>query len=52
MHLLLLPTRAECAGIVFNEASAYGVPILLTDTGGVSVNDCEWLADAPLSKWR
>lgn len=36
VHLLLLPTRAECAGIVFNEASAYGVPILSTDTGGVS----------------
>lgn len=33
---LLLPTRAECAGIVFNEASAYGVPSITTDTGGVS----------------
>lgn len=55
VHLLLLPTRAECAGIVFNEASVYGVPILSPDTGGVSdyvFNDCEWLADAPLSKWR
>ncbi|GHN29300.1 glycosyltransferase family 4 protein [Lactobacillus delbrueckii] len=36
VHLLLLPTRAECSAIVFNEASAYGVPILSTDTGGVS----------------
>lgn len=35
-HLLLLPTRAECSAIVFNEASAYGVPILSTDTGGIS----------------
>lgn len=34
--LLLLPTRAECAGIVFCEASAYGLPIISTDTGGVS----------------
>lgn len=34
--LLLLPTRAECAGIAFCEASAYGLPIVSTDTGGVS----------------
>jgi glycosyltransferase involved in cell wall biosynthesis len=33
---LLLPTRAECAGIVFCEASAYGIPSITTDTGGVS----------------
>jgi glycosyltransferase involved in cell wall biosynthesis len=32
----ILPTRAECAGIVFCEASAFGLPILATDTGGVS----------------
>jgi glycosyltransferase involved in cell wall biosynthesis len=32
---LLLPTRAECAGIVFCEASAYGIPSITTDTGGV-----------------
>lgn len=36
-HLLLLPTRAECSAIVFNEASAYGVPILSTDTGGIVI---------------
>jgi glycosyltransferase involved in cell wall biosynthesis len=34
--LLFLPTRAECAGIVFSEASAYGIPSLSTDTGGVT----------------
>ena len=34
--ILLLPTRAECAGIVFNEASAYGVPTITTNTGGVA----------------
>lgn len=34
--LLILPTRAECAGIVFNEASGFGVPTLTTDTGGIS----------------
>lgn len=34
-HFLLLPTRAECAGVVFCEASAYGVPSITTNTGGV-----------------
>ncbi len=33
---LLLPTRAECAGDVFCEASAFGVPSITTNTGGVS----------------
>jgi glycosyltransferase involved in cell wall biosynthesis len=33
---LLLPTRNECYGVVFCEASAYGVPSISTDTGGVS----------------
>lgn len=32
---LLLPTRAEAAGLVFCEASAYGVPSVSTNTGGV-----------------
>ena len=32
----LLPTRAECSGIVFCEANAFGLPVLATDTGGVS----------------
>jgi len=31
-----LPTRAECYGIVYNEAAAYGLPVITTDTGGVS----------------
>jgi glycosyltransferase involved in cell wall biosynthesis len=33
---LLLPTRAECAGVAFCEASAFGIPSITTDTGGVS----------------
>jgi glycosyltransferase involved in cell wall biosynthesis len=32
---LLLPTRAEAAGVVFCEASAYGIPSISTHTGGV-----------------
>ena len=32
---LLLPTRAECAGVVFSEAAAYGIPSITTATGGV-----------------
>lgn len=33
---LLLPTRAEAYGIVFCEASAFGIPSITTDIGGVS----------------
>jgi glycosyltransferase involved in cell wall biosynthesis len=32
----ILPTRNECFGIVFCEASAFGLPSLGTQTGGVS----------------
>jgi glycosyltransferase involved in cell wall biosynthesis len=35
-HILFVPTRAECYGIVFCEASAFGIPIVTTDTGGVT----------------
>ncbi len=35
-NFLLLPTRKECFGIVFCEASAYGLPSIATDTGGVA----------------
>ena len=34
-HLFFMPTRAECFGIVFCEANAYGLPVIATDTGGV-----------------
>jgi glycosyltransferase involved in cell wall biosynthesis len=33
---LLLPTQAECFGIVFSEASAFGLPSIAPDTGGVA----------------
>ena len=34
-HFLILPSRAECFGIVFAEASAFGLPSLATRTGGI-----------------
>lgn len=34
-HCLLLPTKAECAGIAFCESSANGLPVFSHDTGGV-----------------
>lgn len=34
-HLLLLPTKAECSGIAFCEASAYGLPVFTYKTGGI-----------------
>jgi glycosyltransferase involved in cell wall biosynthesis len=34
--LLILPTKAECFGIVFCEASAYGMPSVASNTGGIS----------------
>jgi glycosyltransferase involved in cell wall biosynthesis len=33
--LFILPTRADCYGIAFCEAAAFGVPSLAPDTGGV-----------------
>jgi len=35
-HIFFLPTRRECFGLVFYEASAYGLPAITTDTGGVT----------------
>lgn len=40
--IFILPTKAECAGIVFCEASAYGIPSITYDTGGIGdyvIND-------------
>jgi glycosyltransferase involved in cell wall biosynthesis len=34
-HFLLLPSRAECFGLVFLEASSVGVPSLAAQVGGV-----------------
>lgn len=35
-HLLILPTKNECAGIAFAESSAYGLPIITHETGGIA----------------
>jgi glycosyltransferase involved in cell wall biosynthesis len=35
-HFLLLPSRAECAGVVFSEASAFGIPSFGANVGGVA----------------
>lgn len=35
-HIFILPTRSECAGIVFCEAAAFGVPCYTYNTGGTS----------------
>ena len=35
-HYLFVPSIAECFGLVFAEASAFGLPSLARDTGGVS----------------
>jgi glycosyltransferase involved in cell wall biosynthesis len=34
-HFLCLPSRAECFGVVFCEASAYGLPSISIRTGGI-----------------
>jgi glycosyltransferase involved in cell wall biosynthesis len=35
-HFLIFPTRAECAGVVLSEASAFSLPIITSDTGGIA----------------
>ncbi len=40
-HFFILPTRFDCTPIVFCEASAFGLPILTANTGGVAGHICE-----------
>jgi len=52
-HLLLLPTKAECAGIVFSEAAAFGMPVYTYATGGTTdyvLNDYNGYAFPPTSQ--
>jgi glycosyltransferase involved in cell wall biosynthesis len=56
-HLLILPTRAECAAVVLSECSAFGVPVVSSDVGGNSslvrqnVNGILLPPEAPVSSW-
>lgn len=34
-HFLIVPSRAECYGMVFCEANAYGIPVLAAEVGGI-----------------
>lgn len=34
-HFLIVPSQAECFGLVYCEASSFGVPSLATQTGGI-----------------
>jgi len=34
-HFLILPSQAECYGVVFAEASSFGLPSLATKVGGI-----------------
>jgi glycosyltransferase involved in cell wall biosynthesis len=56
-HFLLLPSRAETYGVVFAEASAYGLPSLATRVGGIPTvvqdrkNGQTFPLDAPASAY-
>jgi glycosyltransferase involved in cell wall biosynthesis len=56
-HFLILPTRADCFGVVFCEASSFGVPSLTTSVGGVpsavrdGVNGKTFPLSAPAQDW-
>lgn len=36
MHVLFVPSRFDCTPIAFCEASAFGLPVLSTDVGGIA----------------
>lgn len=48
---LIMPSRAECFGMVFCEAAAYGLPVVTTKVGGIPeiLNDRDWGAMLPLT---
>lgn len=35
-HFFVLPTIADCTPIVFSESNSYGLPVITTNTGGIS----------------
>ncbi len=56
-HFLVLPTLADCLGLVFCEANAFGVPAMANDVGGVGevvkpgINGHLFPADAHADVW-
>jgi glycosyltransferase involved in cell wall biosynthesis len=43
-NFLIMPSRAECFGVVFCEAAAYGLPVVTTNVGGIPeiLADRDW----------
>ncbi len=56
-HFLFVPSRAECFGIVFAEANAFGLPCLTSYVGGIStavkdnINGMTFGLDASIEKY-
>ncbi|MFB2895269.1 glycosyltransferase family 4 protein [Aerosakkonemataceae cyanobacterium BLCC-F50] len=56
-HFLILPSQAECYGIVFCEANSFGVPCLATNVGGIptiikhNLNGKIFSSDAKISEY-
>lgn len=56
-HFLIFPSRAECQGVAICEASAYGIPTIASDTGGIAgvlehgVNGYQLGLDAPAQEY-
>ena len=56
-HFLIVPSRAEAFGLVFAEASSFGVPSLTTNVGGIpgvvrdGCNGRMFPLDAPVQEW-
>ncbi|MEW6305327.1 MAG: glycosyltransferase, partial [Verrucomicrobiota bacterium] len=56
-HFLIVPSRAEAYGIVFCEASSFGIPSLTTNVGGIptvvrdGLNGRTFPLDAPIDEY-
>ena len=56
-HFLILPSRAECFGVVFCEAASFGVPSVASNVGGIPSavreggNGRTFPLSAPASEW-
>lgn len=57
-HFLILPSKAECFGVVFSEANSFGVPCISTNTGGIptvikeNLNGKTFSLNASISEYR